>query len=929
MLTLFAIALLQDLPYSVIFQEGLQALERGEQQVAVERFLSAGELAPDAPLWRLYAARAGADPEPPPRRSPSSTPWRSTLDPRMDYLQFSADDQRVLSRVSEASLWDVPSGELVAQLESTAERLLHWTFDHTGRVVIGWNPIDRPGGRAGIEVRDARTGELWSFDSSDQLRLSSEAMFEWLPRPQPSETSPWYTCMDLTLQSGGVLRIRNPRSAGHSRVHWSLENRRAILVERGAGFRFVLVDLDSPEPLAEVTEGGWRCSLSPSGRTAGIRGEQGLVLLDTATGERLPAPPMASGLNMRKWGFAFQGDDVFLVTSAGSLVHWDPRAASVLETASLEPAPQGDLRVLGWNPGGLLLIIDREGLRAHNPKSGRAQWTVPGWFGFGVSPSPAGGLLPPAFQARSVLCIDSRDGTAVERVAIPPFRLTDLGTTSKGDRAVAAAADGSLRLIDLETGACLGAVSAHAPGRIRRLESLAGGRVLTSGEGAGVRLWDENTLELLAEVSARSGERLWASSPDGLLHLFQADTGPLRIASTQSAAPDRILASGDRRLSAAVWSSDRSALAVAFGGAIELWLPADKDRPSHAFQLQGDPKTGAMTFHRVDLRMAFHGSQTLCVGWGNRADALPAMGVDVFDWRTGRRLARHSPSEPLLTDGWISDLVSDPSANTVLYSVKAAGIAIALDDDDWRAKWAIDYSGGNQSDLLIRRRPGQPRTYLSGMSGQFARVVQQATGQVVAKAQVEGCFQLQPSSSGKYVVALRDGELVCFDAESMTELWTRSEGSGDLGWIQRPGAPVQRLGQAAPGAAVRHITRNGISLPLDCWAPWTLDPLGLGTLELRSLPEPPRISSGPPRVLDEEGGSVVLELYATDPRGLRGLEVWSAGREPVLLPVPEQSSGRGSAILQATVSGPWPRDFQLRAVSNTGARSSPWRVRIR
>ena len=78
----------------------------------------------------------------------------------------------------------------------------------------------------------------------------------------------------------------------------------------------------------------------------------------------------------------------------------------------------------------------------------------------------------------------------------------------------------------------------------------------------------------------------------------------------------------------------------------------------------------------------------------------------------------------------------------------------------------------------------------------------------------------------------------------------------------RDGRRLEVAGGTGWSTSAWHLTRGDTSRPADCWDAWLVDPLGLCPVPLDTLPEPPRIVSGPPRRLRGASETVTLEVEA-------------------------------------------------------------------
>jgi outer membrane protein assembly factor BamB len=901
--------------YRSLFERGLAELAAGANEDAAHSFRAAGELAPDAPVWKAYLSRAlGEEPRTPDELNSDSRGSWELVPAFAAEARFDPTGERLISEQDPANLWDARTGERIAVLSHRATgRGWKWQFDQTGRVLIGLGrSSSNPRLSDTIDVRDARTGEPLTEAVIACSDLAFDTRFKWQPPGSRVEESTDRRSSQVVVAQG-VLRWNRPNTRPNENYVLSPDGKRAVLVFRNVPNVLRLVDPATGSTLASIEPGGWTASFSDSGRFVASIGEQRILVLDAETGGRLlelPAPEKGHG----RWRCSFAGEELALVESQGRVTFWDPATKQERRRFELRPPPIEEVYLVQFAAEGTRLIVDTyRSLIAYDTTSGEQVWNdARGRYDIGDAVSASGLRYVSGDEGFGACIRDTRTGAILAPLVSEPFKVIAKEMLAGEEACVVCASDGTLRRVDLATGTTTAVSNEHAGSTQVFLETLDEDRLVSWSPGGKLCLREATTLAPIQTVELAPHCTVAAVDPIGCR--FVAVLPVHRIECwTIAAAPSKLeIDVGGQALRGATFSPDGSRLALLLEQRIRV-LALKSAAVVADFELQAAPNPGPL---------AFHGADRLAVGWGDEE----RVGVDVFELPQGRRIARLDEG-PCLMGGRISDLLCAPELGRIVYSVTSCGFVAACNDTTWRPAWTLDYGGGNPSSLDLHRSKDSRRVQVSGMSSNYARIVDLVSGEVLAKELVEGCFDLRATSDDAYIVGNTWNGLAVISGESFEPLYVRSEGAGGSGWIVREGKQLEVVGERGRDTSARHLERGGLSHPADGWDAWIVDPLGLVRAPLDVLPEPPRIRSGPPRVVLAEGDAQELSLGIESEDPLLGVQLEIEGR-PMELVLLDRALENHRSTATFSVPGPWPLDLRLRAIARSGVLSSPWRVRI-
>lgn len=919
------LALPQDGTYRATFDAGLAALTAGLDEQAAEHFRAAGEFAPDAPLWRAYLAHAeGGEPVVQAARPGSSDePWATASRSQTHDAVFDPTGERLLCGGGTPTLWDARTGERIAALaHRSSEHGLFWKFDVTGRVLVGvggrWSA--RFGSVRGLDVRDARTGDPLDVPGAEEVVVTRDTRFEWVPAGQPARDLALGHIVDLPC-AGGVLRCRVVPTRTNEDCLIRPDHERALLLYRNVPTELRLVDPKTGEPLALIQPGGGSAWFSPSGEYAlsTNRFPAEVFLLDAETGKRLPSPPLPQEREYHVWGIGFLRDQLVVVDWKGGVLYWDPRAGAEVRRLQLDPVPHAGVDSVAFADAGRVLLVHTfHWTQGYDSATGQELWSLPDLGFFAAEAlAPDGLRLATNDGTGAPLVVDVRTGEMPDSFNAQQVLATKEVTLVEGTgAALLTASDGSLRRIDLKSGVTTSIAEEHRSGDEVSTRLLSANRMLSWVDGEQLFLRDSTTLKPIHSIALEPDSEVLAIAPDGSQIVVRTPEALLEVR-TLSNEPQvfRIRAEREEPVSAA-YSPDGTRWAVAYERQVQLYDTLTRTRISK-FLMRGGKV-------REPKPMSFYGEDRLAIAWGG--SRMGKYGVNVFQLPHGERLAQLEPSGMLFNGGHVRSLRCDEDLGRITFSISPKGYVGSFAEEDWSERWFIDYGGGNPGRLFLERASGSTRLHVSGMSTLNARIVDLITGEELEHEAPE-CWSLSGTDDDRFVVGLLDRALLVFRGEDFTELYRRTEGPGGSAWIVRDKVHRTVVGPASPLSDSRHLTRGEVSRPIDCWDAWLHDPLELATASLDALPTPPRIVSGPPRLLQHLGETVELELHVADGAALLGIEVETVGGEARFVPVTMETT-EATNRMQVTFSGPWPAEVRLRAVNRSGARSAPWRVRL-
>lgn len=898
--------------YRSQFERGLAALAAGENEAAADAFRAAGDLAPDAPVWRAYLARAeGREPEVELDQSPSELgPW-ALVPHRAADAAFDPTGERLISGYDPATLWDARSGERIAVLRNRGRGGgRRWQFDITGRFLIGLGSSREQNVlvRQGIDVRDARTGAPIEIHGAAGMALREDTRFQWVPPGTTIAPSAARHAFQIPLPNGFLRCIRPPIESSASFVVRA-DGARAVCLSAEPESMLHLVDPRKGSTLLRIRPGGQRALFSPGGRFLASKGRDRIVLADAGRGQQLPSPPELERGRSNAFHCGFDGDLLVVADRWGHCYWWDPGGAREVRSIRLDPAPGiGFADIAATSGDASLLVLARGEVRCHDSASGTMIWSQDSLLSSldkHVSVNVKR-ILNPRHAGR-LHVLDANSGANIADLA-GGLGVMDFEPLIGEQAALLSLSDGSLRRVGLRSGRATASVTPPKSSPRWWAQSLDQDRIISWADHEALSLRDARSLRPSFSVPLEDDERVLAVAEDGSRFITVGLAGTLHLRSFAENEEALAVLSTPERPRFAAFSKDASQAAVV-GQSKILLLDAGTTSLVASISTEDDAALGPV---------AFYGHDRLMIGW-HKGESV---GVDVLQLPGGERLARLDVSDICIFGGNVEALRCFPDLGCVVFSVSTFGIVAAFRAEDWSRAWLLDSAGRD-----LDRPIGTDRLCMSGLPGRTARVVDIESGTDSYPEPFEGCSDLKGSQGCEVVAGVFDGQLGVFDGESAKRLYVRSEGADDSAWIVRDGKTLEVDGERGWETSSRHLERGGISYPADCWDAWILDPLGLVRAPLDVLPQPPLIVSGPPRVVLAQGEQVELVLEIESEAPLLGVQVEIAGRPTELAGVDKSPvSQRATGVI--TITAPWPADLRLRAVARSGVLSAPWRVRI-
>ena len=919
--------------YRTAFEAGVAALEAGRTESAAGHFRSAGEFAPEAPVWKAYLARAEGRTFSVAAHHPGAAggAW-VPVGPRIptDAI-FDPTGERLLTPMGRAGLWDARTGDLIAALTHRfTDGHAFWRFDESGRLLIG---VSREA-RSALDIRDARTGDPLEVVGAEELRGNRVTRFAWSPADEPGIPMGVGRVVEVAVLDG-ILRCQSIGSAVNQDVSFSADDSRVLVLDRSSPTTLTLFDNSTGDKLASISPGGYRAEFSLDGRHVLANDNEQVIVLDSRTGERLEGPPVSFAARPAEWTACSDGERVLIVDRHGEFLTWDPTEGAVVSRLELVPAPEEGVSQIGLVSPGLLIVNSFASLRAYDAATGREVWSrLDGrfeWHGYnhvrlGLSPDHRHIATGGRDGAPEVL--DLRSGATLTEFRSQPLGTGDIEVLHGADACVLAASDGSLRRVALKSGDTTTLATQHAGTSDIRLQSIDARRLASWDDRGRLFVRDAQTLMPSATLDLGASAKLLALSPDGRFCVARDSEARPALWALKDAARVDLTRDSTTVPRSASFSPEGRSLVIAYPGTEE---------GEHARLHWFDPETGDSR-GEIDLGhvhdvgpVEFCGEDRVAVAWWD-FDSGVQNGVDVFDLSKGTRVARLQGGGCLF-GGFVGDLRCEPDLGRIVHSLSSCGVVVAHDTETWKEVWRMDYGGGNPSPLYLQRPPESDWLYVSGMSPRHARCVDLATGGLIVEDAVRG-YDLDGSTGNRFAVGRGpNGGMVVVSGLEFEHSYVRTEGPGSSAWVIRNGTQVQMFGAPAPGSGVRHLLRDGVSRPVDCWDAWLLDPLGLMPVDLNELPTPPRIAGGPPRRV---GVGSALEFEVVGERGPIRMLVLGPGisegppdlrpSRPTLYTLPERGPTSERIEIPRQLLGVG--EFRFRAIDRSGVMSAPWVVDV-
>jgi hypothetical protein len=292
-------------PYAIEFALGVAALEADDSAAAAAHFTAAGRLAPGAPLWPLYLAQASGEPPTPPALArDAGGPWRLLDGLWMGSPYFAPGGTRFATGLGGCQLWDTTSGALVAAITAPELLRVQWSFESSGRYIIGARfGRGQNDDLAELEVRASATGALVGPMLPIGRWVARGVRATWtdtsFDAAHRSEDGPWYAVRRFPLEGGTlIVHLPEPRGirGGTNELELRADGRRALVRTYSTGIdgkqRCLtwLVDPDDPEPLARHLGESWGRFSADGTLVLPSFGDEELWMLDAESGRAFSAP---------------------------------------------------------------------------------------------------------------------------------------------------------------------------------------------------------------------------------------------------------------------------------------------------------------------------------------------------------------------------------------------------------------------------------------------------------------------------------------------------------------------------------------------------------------------------------------------------------------------------------------------------------------
>ena len=803
---------------------------------------------------------------------------------------LASSGKRMIYGHPECALVGARSGVLIArlrfrtppQVRSQSDRRT-WRFDVSGRVVIG--APDGYGEQVGLDVRDAHTGSPIAIPGALDLRPTPGTRYEWFPRGSEAPESEFLATVDLAA-SEGVLRchlipssLRDDEAGTRPRhATLSADASLARIRDQTVPTRLMVVDRRTETVRLERSPAGSTSHFLPDGTGVVLRTNDELRCADLESGEDRWSLAIDARASWEAYPtYTFLNRLIVEVDPSGEVRTIDPDTGKPEPILHLEPAPLGALSgAVFVRDGTLLVVLARDTTDCYDARTGKRLWSG------GVGRN----LVDPALatvDAAEELClielassrpqvVDLASGETLGAVDERSIAATSALVVGDGTSVIVSLGNGEIRLVDLENG-MTEAVYQDEFGPDRGYfpdypEARANLIVAPRADGV-VRLLDSSSLELVA--GARLGGRgaFTNFSPDGR-YVTAVEFDPVRT---------KLIRLTDDLEGELVLEAPYSSRAAAFS----------RSGDELAFVMKGriisvNGRTGQVLSDREItpsaklISAAFHREDELIVGIA--AEDFGRYGAFVYDTGTGAVTAELPIDDPF-GGGAVNHIHSNPAAGLVILTSATNGRVEAFDDVQWESAYSHPTTGGNFGELVVRHDSASQLAAISGVSRNQARIFELASGEIVARDEVDGMFSLHVAAEGSRIIGVRDQRLTILDAETFETVLTREELRDGSAWLSNGGVLWRPHNSKTLEKEPIHIIRDGWSAPLDCF--------DLASFEGKELTKLPVVSRVTRRSLDGDEGAETLELEVESDARLTGVVVELPGRDDLFVEFTSQA----------------------------------------
>ena len=833
-----------------------------------------------------------------------------------DGMRFLTDD----------CLWDVESGDVVGFIRD-GEHGFRREFSGDGRFVVG--------------LRSQRGLGLWDSASGSFIAdLAVGSTFRADIAERGAEILVGAKVWDLAKR-----KLRISLATGHAEYGWlSPKSRWALTGDTRAA---TLCSTETGEVVA--TYGGppskysnrWEGSFSFDENRAALLDRQTDILrvVDTATGDVLRELEDANDTFI---DFALVPGPTELVTwdSSGRLKWWklgleDPVLELETLPATLMSSSMGfevDARER------YLLEATNKELRLLDLSTGTVRWherhdtdRVQA-----VSFSQDGESVIVWLEWSRYELRDSASGRVLRRYGAAPLTTGRAAQSPNGESMAVPASDGSVRIVELETGRTQRVLQGHSGKVLFAVYAPNGQRVASVDELGLTFIWDASDSREIGRFAqpplgigiqpcddlglefAPTGERVlvW-----GIAHGETSVRPPVIWGEVRRAARGELLFSlplddGDSFRSGA-WSPDGARIALATengrlvyvdsssGTAVELGFPTQV-------------LASCVAFHPDEQRLAVGSEDGRVRIWDTSTDELTCELI--------------YPEDPFEDEQHVRWLSFSPDGSRLVSSVTDWGQVACWDVERAKRLWLHPLDG--QWGVPVRTHFSPDASRVAHRSMYLTRIAKSDSGETVREWDMQGAYWLPMIRLGRsYVTAQAWYEWTVFEAESMAERYARVELPRGQAMLSAPElhfctGPVEGLRSLL-------VVLDNEAYPFDCFAGLLLDPIKVRAMAAGIEVNPPRWESPPElewvtpveRRMVVEGDEIQLEAGAQNRDQCAGFEVEQDG-EPMSSERVIVDGWRVRLVLHRSETKHETR-LSIRALGKSGLVSRPLRTTLR